>query len=97
MNEINSLRHETYEAASKFHQAYEKVFACLGRDDMSGTAKAADETLTVGMGYKSALGNLVNHLAAQDNLPQLKEELKRTRQLADTLEKELALIEPCTD
>ena len=92
MNETNSLRRETYVAASKFHQAYERVFVCLSKERRPDAIKAAGEARAIGAEYQTALKELIKHLAAQG--PQFRDELMKTQQLAETLEKELAGLDP---
>jgi hypothetical protein len=92
MNEINSLRRETYAAASKFHQAHGEFFATLGRGSEPTIKKAAQIAHTAGEVYKASLKDLIEYLTAQGTHTQFRDELSKTQVQSDTVIKELALL-----
>jgi hypothetical protein len=92
MNELNSLRSETYDAASKFILAQEGYFACFSQGSTSRITKAVKNAHTAGAVYKDALHNLINYIEKMESAKQVIGELSRMRQLADILDEELSLI-----
>src|SRR5690349_10097287 len=92
MNKLNSLRSETYEAASKFIQAHEKYFICLSQGSTFHITEAAGKARRAGTVYKATLSNLISYLKKSESTEQVDGELSRAKQLAVILKEELSLI-----
>jgi hypothetical protein len=97
MDELRSLRRQSYEAASEFHQAHADFFKALIRNHTASIVDAAAKSLTAGAVYEAALTRLIAYLSRPElhedaySARHFKHELGRTEELAEMLEKSLAL------
>jgi hypothetical protein len=94
MGELRKLRHESYQAAGEFHQAYGEYFTALRYSAGPQVTFAAQVCRAAGEKYKAALEALYDYLSSALLSENCEEERQRTRTLLETLERELNALLP---
>jgi hypothetical protein len=92
MGELRRLRHESYQAAGEFHQAYGEYFTALRDGSGAQITEAARMSRAAGEEYIITLQALCAYLSSAIPPEDYKEEKQRTKTLIETLERELALL-----
>lgn len=89
MNDLYSLRSESYEMAGRYCQAQSQYLASLRHNNREEMATAAQQVHVTGEGYKFALQKLIDYLISSGTAAAYKDELLRGIGLLDILEREL--------
>ena len=92
INELFQLRHHTYRAAGEVHHACGKYFATLSKRGEGENQEAAQQVHTAAERYKATLDELLAHLRSAKPDGIYAEEVRRTEQTIEILDREVALI-----
>jgi hypothetical protein len=92
MDDLHLMRHYAFEAAGKYHAAHSEFFNSLARGNNEQTTKAALKAHTIAAVYKRALETLITYLTEAGLSTVHREEILRTMQTVDILEKETKML-----